>query len=99
MRTVLAGATVDMRHDDREYSGVNTPLDTAEVVDDVGAIRTASGAVRFLTSELGAVWPKINDRVEVKSTESGEWVTRIVVGVREDEFGATLLVTYGEQYD
>ena len=98
-RSVLSGAQVVLRHNRREYTGTRLPLDKAEMVDEAGAIFTIQGGMRLLTSELGPTWPKAGDQVRVKSTETGKWLTFVVISTRLDEMEATMLLQYGERYD
>ena len=98
-RTVFSGACVTIRHNGRTYTGTRLPCEKGEVVDEVGTAYTSSGGVRLLCSELSKPWPKANDTIEVKSTESGSWVTFMVLPTRLDEMEATMLLNYGERYD
>ena len=99
MRTALPGATIAVRHNDRTYTGVRGLLESAEIVDEIGALQTVTGSIALLISELASVWPAIGDKIELKSTESGEWETRLVTATRQDETGATRWIGYGERYD
>ena len=99
MRSMVGDAAITIRHIDSEYSGTRIPAETVEVVDDLGAIRQVVGAVRLAVSDLGPVWPKVDDQIEVYDSESGEWLTRVITEIRLDEMQATMLVTYGERYD
>ena len=98
-RTAFAGANVVVRHNGREYTGTRLPADSGRMVDEAGAMCSASGGVRLLISELAPVWPKSGNRIEVKSTESGNWIAYVIGSARADEMEATMLLQYGELYD
>jgi len=98
-RSAFSGASVVIRHGGREYTGTRLPTDKAEMVDESGAMFTVTGGARFLVSEFAPVWPKAGDQINVKSPESGDWLTFVVVSTRLDEMQATILLTYGERYD
>jgi len=98
-RTLFSGAQVVIRHDSREYTGTRTPFEKGEMIDDGGAIFTVTGGVRLLTSEFASVWPKAGDQIQIKSTETGKWLTYIFISGRLDETEATMILTYGERYD
>ena len=98
-RTAFSGANVTIRHNGREYTGTRLPADIGRVVDEGGAMFTVSGGVRLLTSEFASVWPKVGDKIEIRSTESGRWITYIMGPPHFDEMDATMLVIYGELYD
>lgn len=98
-RTAFAGSNVEIRHNGRTYTGTRLPSDCGEIVDEAGALKTISGGVRLMASELSKPWPNVNDEISVKSAESSTWKTYIVANIRYDEMQATMLLTYAEQYD
>lgn len=98
-RTAFIGANVTIRCNGKELTGTRIPTDKGETVNDEGTMFTVVGGVRLLTSEFARRWPKPGDEVSVKSTETGQWETFVIVNTRLDEMEATMLVTYGERYD
>jgi len=95
----FSGAVREIRYNTKDLTGIGIPITTAELVDDAGAIRAVEGALRIKVSEFGQTWPKINERISVRSRETGQWVDRIVVSTVVDEMGATMLLQYGEEVD
>ena len=90
---------MNIRHDGKTYTGTRLPFDTAEMVDDAGAIFQIQGGVRLLTSDLAKLRPKAGDEIQIKNDNSGAWITYVIVSARLDEIEATMLITYGERYD
>jgi len=98
MRSQIGGATVTIRHNDREYSAVRTSLAQSESVSNMGALQQASGAARLLVRELTDEHPKSGDTIEIKEYTSDEWKTRVIVDATYDQTRATLRIDYGEKY-
>ena len=100
-RSVFSGATETIRHDSRSFVGTRVPFEKGERIeeDGGGAVYTVTGGVRLATAELGRVWPKPGDTVDIKPPDGDAWLTYIVITTRLDEMQATMILMYGERYD
>ena len=99
IRTTLPCATITMRYQDREYTGIGGIIEQTRYTAENGAIFETMGYVRLIISELPERLPKSGDKVQVKDADNVEWATRILTVVRKDEAGASLRCEYGERYD
>ena len=99
IRTTLPCATVTMRFDDREYTGIGGTIEQEQYTDENGSTFETTGFVRLIVSELPDRLPKSGDQVQVKDADNEEWITRILTIVRKDEAGAGIRCEYGERYD
>ena len=97
-RTALSGATVQMRHDSKVYSGVGGTVQELDQFDLAGNTRPVEGTIRVLVSELGKPWPKTGDTIEIKNTETNTWDSWLVYNTRPDQAKATMWIEYGERY-
>ena len=97
-RDALPCATIMIRHEDREYSGIRTTLESKESVNSLGAIEGATGAIRLIVSELAEVHPKANDTIQISEDDSLEWENRTVLLMRYDQARATVRLDYGAEY-
>ena len=99
LQPFMAEAIVDMRFDDKEYSGIGGIIEQEQHSNENGTIFQTLGYVRLIISELPNRLPQSGDVVQVKDANNIEWVARVLTIVRKDEAGASIRVEYGERYD
>ena len=98
-RDALPCATITIRFDDKDYSGIGGTIEQEQHSDENGTIFQTLGYVRLIISELPDRLPKSGDVVQVKDANNIEWVARVLTIVRKDEARASIRVEYGERYD
>ena len=97
-RSVLSGASVGVRHEGREYTGLRGSTEFSNKPGAMGAVEGADGAVRLCVSEMQRPYPDAGDAIEVQEQIGGEWQERRVILARFDQTGATVRIDYGERH-